>query len=137
MEFILVFAISLFVLLGVALALAFGQAPTYRPSRESVLALLVDVMEKKSSVERWEMFLSLPINHDPELEQIRQQCLVLASGWEGELKEGINGALLNKATMEELRVISARLHHLIKAAPTSRLFWEVAGILSNYTFDLP
>ncbi|WP_067866613.1 hypothetical protein [Neptuniibacter marinus] len=121
-EFILVFFISLLVLLGVALALAFGKAPTYRPSRQEILSLLVDVMEKSASTERWEMFLSLPINHDPELENIRKECLLLVFNGEGELTEGINGALLNKATMAELRAIAARLNGMVKAEPISKLF---------------
>jgi hypothetical protein len=124
MEFIVVFIVSLFVLLGVALALAFGKAPTYRPSRDEVLQLLVDVMETNVTVERWEMFLSLPISHDPELESVRCQCLELVGADKGHLlmTEGLDGALLNKERMEKLRVIASSLNKVIQAEPSSKLF---------------
>lgn len=125
MEFLIVFVVSFIVLIGVSLAFVFGKPPTYRPARSEILQLLVDVSESNASMERWELFLSLPIAHDPPLDQIRQECLdILDDSNIGMLKhEGINGAILDKEGMLKLREISARLHQLIKADEGSkRLF---------------
>ena len=124
MEFLLVFALSFLILLGVALALTLGRPPSYRPSRSEILALLVSVMEKRASIAEWEMFLSLPINHDPALENIRQQCLLLieGNGDQPPAGEGLDGAILDKGGMERLRAIAAGLHRLLESEPGSRLF---------------
>lgn len=124
MEFLLVFLISFFVLIGVALAFAFGKSPAYRPSRPEILKLLTDVMEENASVERWELFLSLPISNDSDLENIRQRCLVIAFGDE-ELPaagEGINGAILDRRGLARLREVAASLEKLIDEEPASKWF---------------
>lgn len=122
MEFFIVFFVCLIVLLGVALAFVFGKPPTYRPVRRDILQLFVDVMEKRDALSRWDMFLSIPITHDVELEQIRLNCLSIANGTDDFMSKGIDGAILNKEGMMQLRVIAARLNKLIEAEPDSRLF---------------
>lgn len=124
MEFILVFTISFLVLVGVALAFALGKPPTYRPSRTEVMATLVKLMEKRLDVARWEMFLSLPILHDPELEEIRKQCLIVAFGDDENppAGEGLNGAIYDREGLQRIRVLAVQLDHLIKSEPSSKLF---------------
>lgn len=124
MEFILVFVISFFILSAVAIAFALGRPPTYRPSRKEIAQLLLDVIEKKASTERWEMFLSLPINHDPELEEIREQCLIIAYGDEnsGPSGEGIDGGIFDRRGNSRVQEVLNRLTRLIKAEPVSKTF---------------
>jgi len=122
MEFFVVFFVCFVVLLGVALAFVFGKPPTYRPARRDILQLFVDVMEKKDALSRWDMFLSIPITHDAELEQIRLSCLSIVNGIDDFTSKGIDGAILNKEGRVQLRVIAARLNKLIEAEPDSRLF---------------
>jgi len=124
MEFLLVFLISFVVLIGVALAFAFGKTPAYRPSRTDILQLLDDVINKNASVERWELFLSLPISNDPALENIRQRCLVVAFGDDQTpaAGEGINGAILDKRGQARLREVKISLEALIAEEPGSKWF---------------
>ncbi|MCP4597285.1 hypothetical protein [Neptuniibacter sp.] len=124
MEFVVVFLISFFVLIGVALAFAFGKTPAYRPSRTDILQLLGDVINKNASVERWELFLSLPISNDPALENIRQRCLVIAFGDDQTpaAGEGINGAILDKRGQARLREVMMSLETLIAEEPGSKWF---------------
>lgn len=124
MEFLLVFVISFIVLVGVALAFALGKPPTYRPSRTEVMALLVDLMEKRLEIARWEMFLSLPILHDPELENIRKGCLVVAFGDNEHppAGEGLSGSIYDRDGIQRIRVLAVKLDHLIKSEPSSKLF---------------
>lgn len=124
MEFIFVFVISFFILSAVAIALALGRPPTYRPSRKEIAQLLLDVIEKKASTERWEMFLSLPINHDPELEEIREQCLIIAYGDENSRPsgEGIDGGIFDRRGNLRIQEVLTRLTILIKAEPVSKFF---------------
>ncbi|WP_286240086.1 hypothetical protein [Neptuniibacter halophilus] len=124
MEFVVVFVVSFLVLAGVAVAFALGKPPAYRPERQQIMQLLLDVENKQASTERWELFLSLPIGHDPELEQIRRQCLVIAYG-DGDqpaAREGINGALFDQAGMLRLRPVMLQLKKLIDQEPSSTWF---------------
>ena len=124
MEFVFAFVLSFFVLLAVALAFALGRPPTYRPSRKEILRLLMDVIDKRASIERWEMFLSLPINHDPELEKVREQCLLIAYGDEG-LKpagEGLDGGNFDRRGIARIKEVSNGLEGLIKSEPASKFF---------------
>ncbi len=124
MEFLIAFVISFIVLLAVAVSFVLGKPPTYRPSRQEISNLLIDVLEKKASVERWEMFLSLPINHDPELEEIREQCLVIAYG-DDELApsgEGIDEGIFDKRGMARIKEVSNKLDQLIRSEPVSKFF---------------
>ncbi len=124
MEFLLVFLISFFVLLGVALAFAFGKTPAYRPSRTEIRKLLDNVINKKASIERWELFLSLPISNDLALEGIRQRCLVIAFGDDQTpaAGEGINGAILDKRGQARLREVIVSLDKLVLEEPSSKWF---------------
>ena len=124
MEFFVVFIVSLVVLTGVALALSFGKPPAYRPNREKIYRLLSDVLEKTATAEEWELFLSLPISHDPELELLRQDCVVIAYGdYDVEpAKAGINGAIFDKRGFARLQEVRNRLDKLMQSEPLSRWF---------------
>lgn len=124
MEFLIVLTVSFLILVAVALAFALGRPPTYRPSRTEIMKLLVDLMDQKLELVRWEMFLSLPIHHDPELEKIRSDCLLVAFGDElaPAAKEGINGAIYDKEGLARIRVIAAKLNKLIQSEPGSKFF---------------
>lgn len=124
MEFLFVITVSFFLLIAVAVAFTFGRPPVYRPDRELVLNLLIDVMDKKASIERWELFLSLPISHDPKLEEIRQRCLVIAYGDDADTAsgEGIDGALFDREGMQRIMKVSEDLNQLIYSSPISKRF---------------
>ena len=81
-------------------------------------------VDKRASIERWEMFLSLPINHDPELEKVREQCLLIAYGDE-RLKpagEGLDGGIFDRRGIARIKEVSNGLEGLIKSEPASKFF---------------
>jgi len=124
MEFILVFVLSFFVLFAVAIAFALGRPPAYRPARADIAKLLLDVIDNRATIERWEMFLSLPINHDPELEEIREQCLLIAQGneYSPPSGEGLEGAIFDRRGMARIKEVANKLEVLIKSEGVSRFF---------------
>lgn len=124
MEFFIVFFVSLLVLICVALSLLLGKAPTYRPERESVHKLLLAVVSKHAVNDEWELFLSLPISHDPELESVRQRCLTLTYG-DYDIPpagEGLNGAIFDKRGMLRLKEIIAAFEKVLAEQPNYRIF---------------
>ena len=124
MEFLIVFCVSLVVLLFLALALFFGKPPTYRPNRTEILSLLDEVLLDNPVHDAWQLFLSLPINHDPDLDEIRLACVLIDEGVDGlsGATEGISGGLYGKEGLEQIKVVRDRLERLIDDEPVSKLF---------------
>lgn len=77
LEFLLVFAVTFLVILGVTMALVFGKAPVYRPTKEEIQVLLTSLLDGTLAEQEWQFFLDMPIRHDAELETIRERCLQL------------------------------------------------------------
>nr|WP_067291542.1 hypothetical protein [Marinobacterium profundum] len=124
MAFLAAFVVTLVLLCLMALALYFGKAPTYRPSRAEILALLQGVLDCTTTQQRWDLYVGMPMRHDPELEAIRLRCLLLQEGDEKEpaAGEGIDNYLFDRAGRERLRIIVADLSDLIARDPVFREF---------------
>lgn len=74
-EFFVVFVVTLLVIGGVAAAMIFGRTPVYRPDVEHVQTTLTRLLEQQLPDTEWEFFISMPIHHDPDLENMRLKCL--------------------------------------------------------------
>lgn len=124
MTFLAAFAATLVLLCLMAVALYFGRAPTYRPSRPEILALLQGVLQGTTSRQRWDLFVGLPVRHDPELELIRLRCVVLQEGDEHESAagEGVDIYLFDRAGRARLGKIVEDLQTLIAKDPVYRQF---------------
>ncbi|MFC6671297.1 hypothetical protein [Marinobacterium aestuariivivens] len=124
MEFVAAFVVTLLVLCLMAVALHFGRSPTYRPSRTEVLDLLQGVLDGSTSRQRWDLFIGLPVHHDPELEKVRRRCLVLQEGDDEQpaAGEGLDGLLFDRAGRERLGHIVDDLRTLIAREPVYREF---------------
>jgi hypothetical protein len=122
--FLAAFAVTLVILCLMAAALYFGRAPTYRPSRAEVLALLQGVLDGTTTRQQWDLYVGMPLRHDPELEEIRLRCLVLQEGNDREpaAGEGIDEHLFDRAGRARLGVIVDDLKRLIAKDPVYREF---------------
>lgn len=100
------------------------QVPHYRPSRESVVELLNKVITGEATQQSWDLFIGYPILHDPDLELIRRQCVVLTEGDADTpgYPTGLGDYLFNKAGREKVREILDELKELIEDEPFQRDF---------------
>ncbi|MCV6604756.1 MAG: hypothetical protein OIF34_05595 [Porticoccaceae bacterium] len=48
--------------------------PVYRIQRDNVVTLLQMVVDGTATESDWDVFLGVPIQHDGELEQVREHC---------------------------------------------------------------
>ena len=48
--------------------------PVYRVERDNIVKLLHMVLAEQATESDWDVFIGVPIRHDPELERIREQC---------------------------------------------------------------
>ncbi|MDQ2075060.1 hypothetical protein [Marinimicrobium sp. ABcell2] len=69
---ILLSALVFALLLGV---FVWVRTPRYRINRANVIALLELVLDARAAENDWRVFVSIPLRHDPYLEQIRQRCM--------------------------------------------------------------
>ncbi|MBR9883209.1 MAG: hypothetical protein GYB21_05960 [Oceanospirillales bacterium] len=124
LEFIPVFVFTLILLVLLVVFMRFGRLPTYRPSRDDVRKLLAGVLERTTSVEAWELFLGLPISHDPELEAIRRRCLAIHEGLDGERAAGtgLDGYLYDRAGRARIAEVLEQLDELIRTSPITKEF---------------
>ncbi len=124
MELLLIFGITLLVLIGLVLALAFGRPPAYRPSRRDVLALLQDVANGRAREDQWYLFLSLPVTHDPVLEGFRQRCLLIDEGDEKRPPSGpgIDDNIYCKEGRARIASLAKELAAIIQREPVYREF---------------
>lgn len=123
-EFIPIFIVTLGLLLVLAVGLAFGRSPTYRPERTEVRELIAGVLNKTTRVEAWDTFVGLPIVHDTELEAIRRRCLRIHEGDDQQraAKTGIGSAIYDREGRERLVEVLDELDRLIRETPVYREF---------------
>lgn len=124
MELVPVFLVTLLFSLGLVLALTFGKAPTYRPSREQIVSLLESVLEGTARQSHWDLFIGMPIQHDEALEAVRMQCVILHEGLDGSdpAQEGLDGYIYDRAGRERIATILQNLRDVIEKSPITREF---------------
>lgn len=124
MDFIPVFLVTLLIVSGLGLALFFGKAPTHRPSRQEILTLLRGVENGTTRQEHWDLFIGYPLSHDPELDLVRQQCVILDEGDGGTppLGQGLGDYIYNREGREKIHQLADELEQLIEKEPKYREF---------------
>lgn len=107
LELLVVTLVTALVFGGVALALVFGSSPVYRPTSESVQALMTSLLEGDADEHKWQFFLDMPIRHDPDLEALRLECVEMQQQYGRRPRDG-------KARLTEAGEIRLRhkLHQL-------------------------
>lgn len=123
-EFLPVFLLTLLLFVLLVGFIGFGRVPTYRPRRTDVRALIAGVLEGTTSAESWDLFIGMPIQHDPPLEEIRRRCVCIHEGLDGEVAAGggLNGYLYDRAGRERLARVLEQLDELIRQTPVYRSF---------------
>ena len=123
-EFLIAFLVSLLLIGGLVAALIWGRAPTWRPDRRKVLDLMQRVQAGTARRDEWEMFVGLPLLHDPELEEIRRRCVTIHEGDEQHppAADGLEPYLYDRAARARLAEVQTELERLIEREPFYRRF---------------
>ena len=78
MDFIITFALTTALILVALLVFRYVGLPVYRVEAINIKRLLESVLDETASEADWDVFIGMPIRHDPVLDDIRVQCAMLA-----------------------------------------------------------
>lgn len=110
MNFVVVLVTSVVILSVIFLLLVKLKYPAYRLRRENVQQLLQMVLNHQASESDWQVFVSLPIRYDDELEQVRQRCVVI----EEQEYLGFRQRLFSQRGEEQLKEILIELQQRVE-----------------------
>ncbi|MDG1081881.1 MAG: hypothetical protein P8P14_05805 [Porticoccaceae bacterium] len=78
MNFIITVILSFGLILTALLVFRFIGLPIYRVEPINVKVLLETVLEGQATEADWDVFIGMTIRHNPDLDEIRLQCAMLA-----------------------------------------------------------
>lgn len=124
MELIVTILLTAITLGSLLFVLAKTRVPGYRPTRESVAELLQNVIDGKATTHEWDMFMGYPIIHDPDLELIRRECILISEGDEEHpgYPSGLGDNIFNKAGRGKIAEVLEELKELIEEEPYQKDF---------------
>ncbi len=105
----LVFIGTLIIFVSVVVILMWVKTPHYQMSRQDVIRLFQQILVGQASENDWAIFLSSSFRHHPELELIKQECLVLDENESGLVKQEF---LLTEVGLAKLRQLLFRVESL-------------------------
>lgn len=102
----------------------FGRTPTYRPDKQEIYRLISALCDGENYDGGWSLFISIPVLHDPDLENIRLQCyeLELRAEENREICFGSGIYRYNDVGIKKLQLIRRQLKSLIDNEPAFRIF---------------
>ena len=78
MNFIIILILSFALIMTALLVFRYIGLPIYRVEPVNVKVLLESVLEGQATEADWDVFIGMTIRHNPDLDEIRLQCAILA-----------------------------------------------------------
>jgi hypothetical protein len=78
MTFLTTVFLTFCIVLLALLVFRYVGLPVYRVEAVNIKVLLEAVLAETATTADWDVFVGMPIRHDPELDKIRLQCAMLA-----------------------------------------------------------
>ena len=78
MDFMITLLLTFALILVALLIFRYVGLPVYRIEAINIKRLLESVLDETASESDWDVFIGMPIHHDPLLDDIRVQCAMLA-----------------------------------------------------------
>jgi len=108
MNFIITLILSFALIMTALLVFRYIGLPIYRVEPINVKVLLESVLEGQATEADWDVFIGMTIRHNPDLDEIRRQCAILAEQ-EMSLREG--QVHFSSAGRGELNAILTRINN--------------------------
>ena len=108
MNFIITLILSFVLILTALLVFRYIGLPIYRVEPINVKILLESVLEGQATEADWDVFIGMSIRHNPELDEIRLHCAMLA---EREMSLRDDRVHFSSAGRGELNAILTRINN--------------------------
>jgi hypothetical protein len=105
-EFLITLGLSFGLIVLALLVFRFLGMPIYRVEAVNIQVLLESVLDNTATTADWDVFIGMRIHQSPELDEIRQQCAMLA---ETEMTERNGMVIFSDKGRTQLTEILARL----------------------------
>ncbi|MDA9232039.1 hypothetical protein N8137_01165 [Porticoccaceae bacterium] len=112
MDLLITIALSFCLILLALLVFRFVGLPVYRVEAINIKTLLEAVLQETATVADWDVFMGMPIRQDPDLDEIRLQCAMLASS---ALTERAGLVIFSSQGREQLAQILDRVNSKLQA----------------------
>lgn len=106
MNFIITVALTFLVVLLALVIFRYVGLPVYRIEASNIERLLESVLAQTATTADWDVFVGMPIHHDPALDKIRVQCAMLETN---EMTERRGRVIFSAAGRAELQQILNQL----------------------------
>ena len=77
MDFIITIGLAFVLILVALLVFRYVGLPVYRLEAINIKRLLESVLDETATEDDWNVFVGIPIHHNPELDEIRVECAML------------------------------------------------------------
>jgi|TARA_B110000046_G_C13000914_1_gene402094 hypothetical protein len=108
-NFIITVVLTLILVILALLLFRYVGLPVYRIEALNVERLLESVLAQTATTVDWDVFTGMPIHHNPDLDKIRMQCVMLAAS---EMTERRGRIIFSAAGSLELQQILNQLNAL-------------------------
>lgn len=105
MELLLTIGLSFLIFALIVWGFMHMRAPRFRMERPQFLKGLEDAITGQADDNEWRLLVAYPMRHDPVLERLRRECLVI----EEEEYTGASPYLFSEAGIERLRALRLQL----------------------------
>ena len=112
-DFIITLLLSFVVILIALFVFQYIRPPVYRVEAINIKRLLESALNGQATATDWDIFLSMPIRQDPELDQIRLKCAMLAST---EFSERQGQLVFSEAAKQEVTEFLRQLNKKIQVS---------------------
>lgn len=110
MSFIPTLLITLLLVAGTLWVFIKMGSPVYRVEKINIIRLLELVIAGRATSKDWDVFIGVPIRHNPELDAIRKRCERIA---DRELLGGDGEHLFTRQGIAELRAVLEELKNTV------------------------
>lgn len=116
LNFIITVSLSFLLILIALLVFLYIRSPIYQVEAINIKRLLESALSGEATTADWDVFLSMPIRLDPELDQIRHKCAMLATS---EMSERQGLIVFTETGRMEISSLLEQLNQKIQASDSS------------------
>jgi hypothetical protein len=112
-NFLLTVFLSFIIILVALLVFRYISPPVYRVEAINIKRLLESALDSDVTSADWDVFIEIPIRHDPQLDEIRRECAMLTAS---EISERQGMMIFSATARQKLMDFHKQVNQKIEAS---------------------